>query len=141
MKRKENKQKQKQLIRSRLLISPYSFSPVSIVFFQYERRVPEPMRFLLSLMILKWEYTRHSCMHRGSSWNCWYNRGRFDSIIIQFNVTAFVNKFWRLTSIFRSKSAQFEKRVLRFFLSMFLLLHSPTMEKIKFHILKRLQIQ
>ena len=30
----------------------------------------------------------------------WYNRGKIGSVIIQFNVTSFVNKSWKLTSIF-----------------------------------------
>ena len=56
----------------------------------------------------------------------WYNRGKIGSVIIQFNVTSFVNKSWKLTSIFLFNIRAIRKNAYSGFLSMFLLLHSPT---------------
>ena len=114
-----------QLIRSRLLISPYSLKPANMVFFNMKKGYPNPWNFFC----YQWFYVKVHKALMYAPWlklDYWYNRGQFDSVIIQINVTSFVNKSWKLTSIFLFNIRAIRKTRTPVFPSMFLFLHSPT---------------
>ena len=96
-----------------------------MVFFNMKEGYPNPWNFFCH----QWFYVKVHKALMYAPWLklvCWCNRSQFDSVIIQFNVISFVNKSWKLTSIFPFYIRAIWKTRTPVFLSMFLLLHSPT---------------